>query len=510
MSTLALDILVLADLHYAAAAHHNCPLPQRHAKLARILVRKALARLQQHGVTPGLIILLGDLVDNGEAPGAADDLVELAGELRRTGIPVLAVPGNHDGNPAALARIFDCPPGLHEIAGYGFMIFHDQRIQGDLFVRPDDLLHLPTRLAASNPARPLIALQHHPLHPAIETDYPYMLTNSSAVLSAYHHAQVLLSLSGHYHAGQKIHNHNGTYYQTVPALTESPFRFTHLRLHDRTVEACDISLKLDVPGLVDVHNHTEFAYCATNITAGQGILLAQTLGLAGVCVVEHTFQLYFPKDEAWSFRWQGEPERVARIWRDPLRGRMAAYRAFAQGLRKPFVSLGLEVELYGTGQLLLAPEDADGWDLLLGAIHEIKDFDRHTTTQAEAEKLFLRDVEYLLAHPIQVLAHPFRFFARKGLRKPEHLYPFVAERLAACGVAAEINFHTNEPEPAFFKECLKRNVRLALGTDSHELAEAGELAPHLKLLQTLDLTVDDLPHILFRPTPSVSQVLSRT
>jgi histidinol phosphatase-like PHP family hydrolase len=98
-----------------------------------------------------------------------------------------------------------------------------------------------------------------------------------------------------------------------------------------------------------------------------------------------------------------------------------------------------------------------------------------------------------------VLAHPFRFFTRKGLRKPEHLYPVIAERLAARGVAAEINFHSNDPEPAFFRECLKRGVRLALGSDAHELAEAGDMAPHLRLLESLGLSPQELPRVLFRP-----------
>jgi histidinol phosphatase-like PHP family hydrolase len=499
MSSPALDVLVLADLHYTAHARHACPIPQRQSTLARILVRKALGRLRQEGVTPGLIVLLGDLVDDGDAPGAGRDLTELAGELMRTGIPVLAVPGNHDGDPEALSRTFGCRPGLHEIGGYGFLVFHDRRVAGDIFARPDDALSWPARHAAANPERPLIALQHNPLHPAIVANYPYMLANGDAVLRAYRDANVLLSLSGHYHAGQSLHTVDGTQYQTVPALAESPYTFTHVRLQGRSVASRNVNLSLDVPGLVDVHNHTEFAYCATTITASHGIALAQTLGLAGVCIVEHTFQLYFPKDEAWSFRWQGEPERVARVWGEPARGRMAAYRAFAQGLRSPFVQLGLEAELYGDGRLLLAPQDADGWDLLLGAIHEIEGFNRSTTTQAEAEALFLRDVDRLLAHPIHVLAHPFRFFARKGLAKPEHLYRVVAERLAARGVAAEINFHTNEPELPFFRECLKQDVRLATGSDAHELAEAGDMTPHLRLLQALGLTPDDFPRVLFRP-----------
>ena len=58
-----LDVLILADLHYTALARHACPLPGRQAPLALMLVKKALARLHARGVTPGLILLLGDLVE---------------------------------------------------------------------------------------------------------------------------------------------------------------------------------------------------------------------------------------------------------------------------------------------------------------------------------------------------------------------------------------------------------------------------------------------------------------
>ena len=139
---------------------------------------------------------------------------------------------------------------------------------------------------------------------------------------------------------------------------------------------------------------------------------------------------------------------------------MAAYRRLAEGFRSDRVRAGLEVELCADGSLLLAPEDADGWDLLVGAIHEIPEVQKGVTSQTDTEAFFLRDVQHLLTHPIDVLAHPFRFFARKGLQKPVHLDPVVADLLAVHGVAAEINFHTNQPEPEFFRLCLARGVKI--------------------------------------------------
>ncbi len=482
MSASSLDLLVLTDTHFVAQARHACTEPRRHTTLGQVLVRKALARLHRTGVEPGLIVVLGDLVDDGSAADAELDLLALAGELRRTGIPVLAVPGNHDGQTDTLARIFNSPPGLHRVGDFGFLLFHDTPTTGEHYARDAAQLALPEQTAQRHPELTLVALQHHPLDPPIESSYPYLLDNAAAVLASYRAAGVRLSLSGHYHAGQPPHTRDGTDYLTAPALCESPFRFLHVHLEGREVRTTEHALRIAVPGLTDVHCHTEFAYCGTTVSAAHAIAISTALGLGTLCLVEHAFQLYFDRDEAWSFRWQQQPDRVAELFRTASRGRMAGYRAFANQLRSPFVRIGLEVELCADGNLLLAPPDAAGWDLLVGAIHEIPGYVRGVTSAAEAERLFLREVDRLTDHPIAVLAHPFRFFARKGLPKPEHIYPVVARRLAERGIAAEINFHTNQPELAFVRECRAQNVRLALGSDSHDLTEVAEFAPHLDLL----------------------------
>jgi len=344
----------------------------------------------------------------------------------------------------------------------------------------------------------LVALQHNPLHPQIESDYPYVLTNAEAILSGYEEAGVILSLSGHYHAGQPAHRVGNVTCYTVPAACESPFRFAHVQLRDRESQVREHSLTMDTPGLVDVHCHTEYAYCATTVTAEGNIEVARAMGLQGLCLTEHAFQLYFDEDDAWSYRWQTDVDLVQRAW-ETGRGRMPEYRKFAQGLRNGYVHVGLEVDLRADGSLLLAEEDRQGWDLLVGAIHNIPGFEKGHAAQAEAEKLFLRETERLLAHPIQVLAHPFRFFLHVGLKRPTHLYGAVARLLAQSSTAAELNFHGNEPDHRFIEECLSRGVRISLGSDAHDLAEVGELSPHVRMLQQAGVRNEDLPNVLYRP-----------
>jgi histidinol phosphatase-like PHP family hydrolase len=495
MSLPKLNLLVVTDLHYTKEA---CPLARRRGELGRVLLRKTLLRLKHAGLKADVLVLLGDLVDNGLAPGAAGSLAEIAEEAKKSGLPILAVPGNHDAG-AGFDASFPESAGFREIGGYGFLVFHDEIGEGDVTRRRAADLALPGRVAAERPGLPLIALQHNPLHPAIDSSYPYMPVNADDILRGYEKAGVLLSLSGHYHAGQPLHRlESGLACHTVPALCEEPFRFSFIRLDGRSIRVDEHSLKLEAPGLADVHCHTQYAYCGTTVGAEEDAAISRAMGLGRLCLTEHAFQLYFDKEAAWSFRWQTDAAMAAEALAS-RRGRMDDYKRFIRPRRSEFVRLGLEVDLCSDGRLLLAPEDAAGWDVVVGAVHAIGGSQQKGITQDRAEGLFKDDTERLLAQPIHVLAHPFRFFRRAGLAEPVHLYGWMADRLARAGVAAEINFHTNENEAGFFRACADRGVRIALGSDSHDLAEVGEFYPHLEVLKRAGIAPEQFAAALFFP-----------
>jgi histidinol phosphatase-like PHP family hydrolase len=259
---------------------------------------------------------------------------------------------------------------------------------------------------------------------------------------------------------------------------------------------------MDTPTLVDVHCHTEYAYCAATVSVEDNVRVARAMGLQGQCIVEHTFQLYFNEDDAWSWQWKMDGDLVRRAWAQG-RGRMPEYRTFIQGVRdgsNGYVRLGLEVDLCADGSLLLAEEDRHGWDFVIGAIHSILGFEHGQTAQAEAETLFMHEIEGLLAHPIQVLAHPFRFFFRREFERPVHLYETVASMLSQSGVAAGLNFHGNKPDPRFFEVCLAHGVKIALASDAHNIEEVGDFWPHLRLLHQIGAREEDLSDVLYWPS----------
>jgi predicted MPP superfamily phosphohydrolase len=244
-----LDALVISDLHYVDQADHVCPIEARRSDLGPALVHAALRNLDSAGVHVDLSIILGDVVDNGLARGAGEDLAIVAAAARQAlseRVPVLAVPGNHDGDCERFAEIYACRPGLHAVGGYGFLVFHDLVGEGHVTTRPPEGLDLPAEAAAQRPDLPLIALQHNPLYLKGEHDYPFVLANAATVLDGYREAGVVLSLSGHYHPGRALRDLGGGISSyIVPAACEAPFRFAHLRLAGRAASVCEMALDQD-------------------------------------------------------------------------------------------------------------------------------------------------------------------------------------------------------------------------------------------------------------------------
>lgn len=495
-------ILALSDLHYSALSRNQIPKYSQYSALAATLLKKCFLRLEHMGQKPDLIVIAGDLLQGDKSSNAELDLITLKGVLTRSGIPYLTLPGNHDLKQESFNRIMGTQPGLHKVGGYGVIVFNDlfeEDAGQDRCLRPASNIAETVRIIRENPGLPLIALQHAPIYPAIDSEYPYNPANAAEIIESYADSNLFLSLSGHYHSGIAPQEHRGVLYHTIPSLSQAPFEFSLIEINGTEVEIETLALRMEESGITDVHCHTEHAYCGTTTETANCIALSRALGVEQLCITEHTFQLYFPKKVAMSFVWQSRPEMVEKVWRTPERSRMRKYQEFVTGFRSEYVKAGLEVDLHNGGQLLLAPQDMEfDWDLFVGAVHYIEGHTRGNTTQAESESLFMRDVEQLLQHGVHVLAHPFRFFEWNWLETPAHLYQPVAELLAHYKVAAEINYHHHIPDPAFFKICVEQGVKLALGSDTHELGEAGEFWPHIKLLKSIGLGPEAMQQHLLR------------
>ena len=101
MTSPSLDVLVLSDLHYVHEADHVCPIERRKCALGVAFVERAFDCLQKQGVDVGLVVVLGDVVDNGEANGADRDLAAVAKAVRE---PVASMPRR--AYPPSINRVF--------------------------------------------------------------------------------------------------------------------------------------------------------------------------------------------------------------------------------------------------------------------------------------------------------------------------------------------------------------------------------------------------------------------
>ncbi len=253
--------------------------------------------------------------------------------------------------------------------------------------------------------------------------------------------------------------------------------------------------------LFDAHVHTEMAACAEDLTAAAAFERFRELGVP-FGFSEHADQLYFPREEYFA-KYEtasGDLDAIRASCRAGNR-RFDRYRELTAPFAAQGVPVGIEVEAAeGRPGLGILDEDLAGWDHLIGSVHEFRGMpDRGRTEPMEAlESDFMDQTEKLCRAGVSVYGHPFRVFARKGRETPRGLYRPVAEMLADHGVAAEINFHCNTPDPGFFVLCLELGVRLSVGSDSHAMREVGALEPQAALLRELGVW-ERLEKVLWRP-----------
>ncbi|MHC4883672.1 MAG: metallophosphoesterase [Planctomycetota bacterium] len=473
-------IAVLTDLHFG-----DSPLKARRSDIADILLQRAVYRLNRL-VRPDVVLVLGDLVEDGDRDGADEYYARIKAILDTLDCPMLILPGNHDGTGERFYQRFPRPKAIEEIAGVRFLSFADQQEPGFNASRSDADLAV-FKEARSGFDGPLVSLQHVCLLPPEKNNTPYTYLNADAVVEAMTEARVCLSVSGHHHAGAQTVVEHGCSFVTAPGLCERPFPFAVLTLGPDGVS--EEQQKLVMPrelGLIDHHVHTHLAYCSEDMTVPRAVELAEEFGLAGLSFAEHSGHLYLDPQEYGSQAWLDRGLGMAR----PEASRMAEYLTLKRQHESKTTRFGLELDCNAQGAPLLTEEDRAHFNTFVGAVHALPGLTRETPPTEEHCASFLAMLDGLLAQGIKLLAHPLRVFRRAGWVAPEDLFLPTAERLAKSGVAAEINFHTNEPPLPFIQACLEQGVKFAFGSDAHNLAEIGEFGPHLALLREAGFSGD--------------------
>ena len=471
-----IKIIVLADIHSAQNTNTQCP--ERETKFADTLLLRAVHRINRY-LQPDITLLLGDFVDDSDSK----ELEKIKDIINSLTCPWIALPGNHDGNTDRFFEIFPHLPDYLDIKGCRFIPFVDREQPGCNAVRSKSDIRRMESLA-KNFNGPVVTCHHVPLFKPKTMDVSYNYINAEEIISTMCSCGITCSLAGHYHNGFiSRHQPFGTSI-ACPALCEKPFRFLEIAIGESgKMSTNEHRLAMDKNlCLTDFHVHSRFAYCNENMDFEKSLKLAELFNISRIFFTEHSSHLYFAKKD---------PERTHCLLPNYNLNQHSPHLRFQNFLDavsnydKNRCGVGTEVDCGFDGGSIIRDKDIDKFDILFGALHS---FPQTQITSKEAETMFRSMLaKFVQKFPMHVLAHPFRIFKRYNIDIDisNDLRAFVVKLLKKHSIAAEINFHTNEPSKKFFQMCLEEKVSIAFGSDAHNLYEIGEFYPHISFLKQI-------------------------
>ena len=475
-------IVVLTDVHYASEVNKGCP--ERKGEFGDILLLRAVHRINRY-LKPDIVLILGDLVDD----ACIENLKKIREILDLLTVPWLVLPGNHDCSPEEFSSVFPALPEYVDINNCRFIPFVDEeRPEFNAWRSPQDIEKMATLASSWN--GPVISVQHVPLFKPGDVNRCYNYTNADDIFQVIKRNGISHLISGHYHAGYQLLDQADYISVATPSLCDAPFRFHEIDISEngKTILQ-EHQLALPVEKLVDYHIHSNFAYCNENMDFEKASKLGEFFNLDKIAFAEHSGHLYYA-----SQNYQAgicTAENLSRF----SESRMPQYWQQANDRKSGNMMIGLEIDADIYGKPVILPEDREKAEISLGAMHF---FPQDIQDNPETADVAFREIfSSFIQTPIDILAHPFRIFRRYNLKPGPQLYPFVVRKLKEHNIAAEINFHTNDPKVEFVQMCLEENVKLAFGSDSHNLYEVGEFYPHLSMLKKAGYS-GDFDDILFR------------
>lgn len=473
-------IAVISDLHFAHQINTACP--GRHGEYADIFLLRAIHRFNRY-IKPDAVVVAGDLINFPDDADAGALLLQLKAYLDKLQMPYIVIPGNHDPLPEKFYQYFPEQKEITDVGDMRFVSFMDEEVPGYNAHRSDNDF-AKMRKAAQDWNGKLIAVQHVPVGYPGEHDCFYNYTNAPEVMKALEECHYDLCIAGHEHAGLPVKKYGGTTFVTAPGLCESPFRYLVLDLDGKGNVAVQEEMLSNDPALEleDHHIHTDFAYCNENLSLAKCGELGRMFGLKSMVFSEHSGHLYFTRPGYKEMKYFTEglacnEQKHVRIY-DWLEAQNA--------IEPDFQFSGIELDFDRNGKPVIERELMPRFSFVNGAIHSLS-ASLQDVSYEDTKAEFMRMNEAILKSGVHALAHPFRIFAwgRVKFPAPADLYLPLVKLLKQYGVAAELNFHCNQPDKEFFALCVEHGVKISFGSDTHNLYETGEFYPHMRMMEEI-------------------------
>ena len=248
----------------------------------------------------------------------------------------------------------------------------------------------------------------------------------------------------------------------------------------------------------DYHVHTTLSYCHEgDLTVDNLIKAARERGLEGFAVTDHSPHIYFDRRSVSEHQYLLDYDVFLEVLESGDR-RFEEYLDMLAGYRSANVLTGAEVDVAINGELIFDPQYRDRLDVLLGGIHWLPcmagEFDSRIFLAQ-----FMDFTMMLLENDIDILTHPTRVFRRRKLEVPREVVRPIVQRAKERGIAIEINSHTQrDPDEYFVRTCIDEGVKLAMGTDTHNIIEIGDFSHHKALLAGLGVREEEIDSLVFK------------
>jgi len=233
---------------------------------------------------------------------------------------------------------------------------------------------------------------------------------------------------------------------------------------------------------IDLHIHTSFS--DGNYSVEEAVKIAEIKGLKVLAITDHYSELQY------------RPNRITR----------SQFSRYVQTLNSYNVLKGVEVEILQDGTVSISKKKVDELDIIIGGLHSINnikfwgDSSPIWDTKRFVEKVRVALIKAMESEILDVIAHVS--WLPEIIRKETHRVitnDWIKSVVDACydwGVAVELNCAWKVPDERFVEYCVKKEVKLSIGSDAHQRSMIGKTDYAINIIKRMKVPKD----LIFLPT----------